>query len=113
LEEKKRAKIKTHKEVYCVSVDYHQEMDLVAVALVDKVIYLYRAKRVGTVVSFHNMCNFVAKLPAHSMISSISIDRYVTGLPIVIVGTFTGDIRVYEINLDPAFETMTDRQKLD
>lgn len=116
---KKRAKIKSNKEVYCVGVDYYQRKDgeyWVAVALVDRVVYIYKAKRFGSKIGFVSIANFRIDLkdkPSPSMISNISLDENVTGTPLLFVGSFQGEIKIYEIQIDPEFEGLTEKQKLE
>lgn len=44
----------------------------------------------------------------------MTLDRYVTnGKPILIVATFAGDILVYWLTIDPAYEAMSEKQKLE
>jgi hypothetical protein len=113
LEQKKRAKIKANKEVYCVSVDYHEELQYVAVALVDREVYIYKAKQAGNKVGFHTIFSFRANIPNGATISTISVEKYVTnGKPILILGTFSGDVLIYWLTIDPEFEFLTEKQKL-
>lgn len=88
-------------------------MKLVAVALVDREIYIYKVKKTGNKTGFVCIAQFRATLSKNSIISSICIEKYVKGQPILIVGTFHGDIRVYEIEIDPAFEFLSEKQKLE
>lgn len=82
-------------------------------ALVDREIYIYKVKKTGNKIGFVCIAQFRAKLPNNATISSLCIEKYVKGQPILIVGTFQGDIRIYEIEIDPAFELLSEKQKLE
>jgi len=112
LEQKKRAKIKANKEVFCVAVDYNQELKYIAMALVDREVHIYRAKTIGNKTQFVCIMSFKVQLPKNQTISSISVNRYVKGQPILIIGTLQGDVRIYEIDIDPKFELLSEKQKL-
>jgi hypothetical protein len=52
-------------------------------------------------------------LPNKSTISSINIEKFVTnGRPILIIGSFHGDIIIYQLVIDPNFENMTESEKI-
>ena len=113
LELKKRKKIKLTKEVYCIGVDYHKELGYIAVALVDREVSIFRVKNNANKVSIINCSKFRAHLPNKSTISSINIEKYVTnGRPILIIGSFHGDIIIYQLAIDPNFENMTESEKV-
>lgn len=96
-----------------MSVDYHEELQYVAVALVDREVYIYKAKQSGNKVGFHTIFSFRANLPNGATISTISVEKYVTnGKPILILGTFSGDVLIYWLTIDPEFEFLTEKQKL-
>ncbi|MFO0118330.1 MAG: hypothetical protein ACK521_12225 [bacterium] len=60
------------------------------------------------------MFSFRANIPNGATISTINIEKYVTnGKPILILGTFQGDVLIYWLNIDPEFENLTDKQKLE
>jgi hypothetical protein len=74
--------------VFCVGVDYNEELQYVAVALVDREINIYRAKQTGNRINFITVYSFRAKLPSNSSISCISLEKYVKGATMLVVGTF-------------------------
>jgi hypothetical protein len=53
--------------------------------------------------------SFRAKLPNNSTISCISLEKYVKGATMLIVGTFQGDIRIYDLDIDQEFEGLTEK----
>ena len=99
--------------MFCVGVDYNEELQYVAVALVDREIYIYRAKQTGNRINFITVYSFRAKLPSNSAISCISLEKYVKGATMLVVGTFQGDIRIYELEIDSSFEGLSEKQKLE
>lgn len=85
-----------------------------AVALIDREVYVYKAKQQGNKIGFVSIFSFRAVLPNNGTISSISIEKYVTnGQPILILATFAGDILIYWLKIDPDYESLPERQKLE
>ena len=96
-----------------MGVDYNEELQCVAVALVDREIHIFRAKQTGNRISFVTVFSFRAKLPSNSAISCISLEKHVKGATMLIVGTFQGDIRIYDLDIDLEFEGLSDKQKTE
>lgn len=80
-----------------------------AVALVDREVHIYKAKQTGNRISFVTVYSFRAKLPNNSTISCINLEKYVKGATMLVVGTFQGDIRIYELEIDQEFEGLTEK----
>jgi hypothetical protein len=89
------------KEVFCVSADFNQDLGYIAVALIDREIFIYKVKMSGTKVNMINCFSFHVKFASSSAVSTINIEKYVTNSrPIIIIGSQSGEIVIYYLDIN-------------
>lgn len=82
-EQNRKNKIKHTKEVYSVCACFHEELQILAISLIDKDIKIYKIKQNGTKLSIYEAYSFIAKF----LVSCMHIEQYsVNGRVILCLG---------------------------
>jgi hypothetical protein len=78
---------------------YHPGLNLLAIALIDKEIKIYKLKQNGSKVVFTDLFSFHIKHPANFTVTCLHIEQYVVNSrPILCVGSTQGDIAVFYLD---------------
>jgi len=99
--EEKRKKKDKHdfKAVYAVAADFNSELGLLAIALIDREIKLYKIKQNGTKIRLEEHFSFQVKFPSHAPVTALHIEKYVTnGRPIICLGSQLSEIMIYYLD---------------
>lgn len=106
-EQNRKNKIKHTKEVYSLCAYYHQELGILAIALIDKEVKVYKLKQNGQKVSLQEQFSFNSKL----VVTCLHIEQFiVNSRPILCLGSNTGDIAIYYLD-EPVINTLTGQKE--
>lgn len=92
-----RRKIQSHtKAVHVLACDYNEDLELVALALIDREVKIYFVKQSGAKISLKESFSFYVKFPNGGAVACLHVDKFVTNnRPILSLGSLNGDIAVY------------------
>jgi hypothetical protein len=99
----RRNKIKHTKKIYTVCATYHPELNLLAVALIDREVRLYRLLQQGAKLLFQEHFSFTVR---DVIVTSLHLEQYVVNSrPILCVGKANGDIAIFYVDVPAPKDT--------
>ena len=85
------------------AVDYNEKIGLLALALIDKEVKIYKIRQQGTKNALCELFSFFTYFPSGAATSCLQIEKFVTnGRPIICLGSQMGDIAIYYLDDDRA-----------
>lgn len=97
------------KAVYTLCATYSEELNILALSLIDKEIKVYRVKQNGAKINFLEHISFHAKY----IITCICVELCAsTSRPILCMGSKSGDIQIYYLD-EPFIDPVTKKPILD
>lgn len=86
-DDKRRIRKLDQKAVYCVAANYNEELGLLALALIDREIKIYKVKQNGTKISVVEYYSFKIMFGNKPLcpVSSVHIENYVTNNKTILV----------------------------
>lgn len=88
-------KVKMHKNIYSIAATYHEEMGILALALIDRELRIYKLKQNGHKFHFHQLYSFKTK----DTVAQMDLQRYATNQrAMLFLGSHKGDVSIYYLD---------------
>jgi hypothetical protein len=98
-DQQRKTTVKTTKAVHVTACDYNAKIGLLALALIDKEVKIYKVSHQSTKSLLVEHFSFFTQFPSGAATCCLHIDNYVTnGRPIICLGSNQGDLAVYYLD---------------